>query len=214
MVTRIRTDVKLIEGSDEELDASPVFGFDVLRRRFSEHPILAKVDQLILQICYIDQVDAFCPLDQLGHLYTHEEFRKLVVEMEKFYQLVSDREIEEGNNAAVSRKHNYAAPGVKRESSKSVYLMRKNNGDCKIGISLNPKDRLKQVKTVEPSIELLCFFNADDPLKAEESLHNNYMGKHVGGEWFDLTGKDIQYIESIKEYKDGRFYLSDKGEGK
>lgn len=88
---------------------------------------------------------------------------------------------------------------------KKVYLMIRNTGDYKIGVSSNPKARLANFKTVDPGIKLLHSFIADNPIIAEEVLHHIFREKNVGGEWFRLSKNDIADIQSVIEYKDGKF---------
>ena len=72
---------------------------------------------------------------------------------------------------------------------KSVYLIRsKETGDYKIGISKNPKKRLKQLQTGNSSeLELLEIFETEYAHKVEKALHNLFSHAKKEGEWFELS---------------------------
>lgn len=182
--------------------SNPSFNFEELRSTFNKSPWLAKVTSPILQMVYA-QSDTFCLTDRQGNIFTYEEFKKLVDEMEKFYRIFSDQDITD-SNINRSKSHHYSRKSKSPTKRKMVYLM-KANGNYKIGVSLNPKERLKQLKIGLSSINLIHSFNADDALQAEETLHHIFKKKNVGGEWFSLSGEDIADIQSVTEYKDGEF---------
>jgi hypothetical protein len=182
---------------------NPSFNFKKLRNTFKENPWLAHVTSPIIQIIYI-QAGVFCLVDQHGDIFPHEEFKKLVAEIDKFYQLATNQDITDSNN--FRHKKTFQSSSLKRKlSAKYVYLISKGNGHFKIGITSNPKGRLSQIRIVEPNAEILHNFWADDAFKAESILHCTYKHKNIGGEWFSLSGKDILEISTINEYKNGEF---------
>jgi hypothetical protein len=65
----------------------------------------------------------------------------------------------------------------------------------KIGQSTQPEKRLKQIKTGNPSTELLCYGNAI----SEKYLHTRFYQNRIKGEWFYLNNEQLQKaIELIK----------------
>ena len=77
-----------------------------------------------------------------------------------------------------------------------VYVMiDKNTGYYKIGRSIKPKFREKTLQSEKPTIELLFYHDARK--SDERMLHKIFKAKRVRGEWFDLTGSDLQ---RVKEY--------------
>ena len=114
---------------------------------------------------------------------------------------------------------------MKEIKPKHTYLMTDNTGLFKIGQSVNPKNRLKQLKTGNPSIELVCFGLG----VTEKYLHELYFKHRVNGEWFKLDDnkkikiKDLiingevkgtrnpdGFVEFINNKRVGRYYsLSD-----
>ena len=82
----------------------------------------------------------------------------------------------------------------------SVYVMiDKNTGYYKIGRSKNPKSRERTLQSEKPTIEML--FNYPALNIDEKELHNMFIEKRVRGEWFDLSGGDIQMIKEYFESK-------------
>ena len=81
-----------------------------------------------------------------------------------------------------------------------VYVMiDKNTGYYKIGRSKNPKARERTLQSEKPTIEML--FNYPGLNIDEKELHNLFIEKRVRGEWFDLSGGDIQMIKEYFESK-------------
>lgn len=77
-----------------------------------------------------------------------------------------------------------------------VYVMfDMNTGYYKIGRSSNPEYRERTLQSEKPTIKLM-FYN-DARMKDEKVLHDKFKDKRIRGEWFDLSGSDI---EQIKEY--------------
>jgi hypothetical protein len=85
-----------------------------------------------------------------------------------------------------------------------VYIMiNKRNGYFKIGSSNNPKYREKTLQSEEPNIELVESWEL--PRKYETILHKKYSDQRIRGEWFDLTGKEINEIYAfLKTEQDER----------
>ena len=75
-----------------------------------------------------------------------------------------------------------------------VYVMiDKNTGYYKIGRSVNPKIRERTLQSEKPTIEMLFNFNAR--VRDEKDLHNMFKSKRIRGEWFDLSGSDVNKIK-------------------
>ncbi len=68
----------------------------------------------------------------------------------------------------------------------------------KIGISINPKNRLAQLSTSNPS-EVMLIFTVKHPqaLMMEGVLHELYEDKKRLGEWFSLEPKDIEDVKTL-----------------
>jgi hypothetical protein len=70
-----------------------------------------------------------------------------------------------------------------------VYLIT----DCryyKIGKSLNPFKRLKQLRTANPNCELLGYSKK----YTEKTLHKRYKKWKVSGEWYNLPQYEVEHI--------------------
>ena len=67
----------------------------------------------------------------------------------------------------------------------------------KIGKSINPEKRLKQIKTSNPNAKLICYGNA----VTEKYMHDRFYRSRVKGEWFKLN--DEQLRNAIRLIKNG-----------
>jgi hypothetical protein len=92
-------------------------------------------------------------------------------------------------------------PKVIADKFTQVYVMiDKNTGYYKIGRSLNPFKREKTLQSEKPTIELLHTHNAKTI--DERNLHSMFKDKRIRGEWFDLSGSDVQAINAYFNNKD------------
>ncbi len=70
----------------------------------------------------------------------------------------------------------------------------------KIGLSRNVEKRLRALDTSLPfPVTTICTFETDDVLQLERQLHLLYRnaGKHVYGEWFELSDTDITALKML-----------------
>lgn len=82
-----------------------------------------------------------------------------------------------------------------------VYVMiDKNTGYYKIGRSVNPNRRERTLQSEKPTIELL--FNHDARVSDEKELHDMFADKRIRGEWFDLSGSDLNKVRNYFNCKE------------
>jgi len=62
----------------------------------------------------------------------------------------------------------------------------------KIGKSINVNRRLKEIKSANPTVELITVIDEDVELK----LHHKFEHKRMGGEWFNLSENDIENVKN------------------
>ena len=85
-----------------------------------------------------------------------------------------------------------------------IYIAKSRN-EYKIGVSVNPTRRMKQLRTGNPDIQLI-YESVDiaNAYKIEHALHKIYSPYNVGGEWFS---NELPYLpkihESIEKYFPG-----------
>lgn len=63
----------------------------------------------------------------------------------------------------------------------------------KIGTSKHPKTRLKELRTANPYIELICFGKG----VTEKYLHEMFFQKRKKGEWFDLSDTNLKKCKRL-----------------
>lgn len=78
-----------------------------------------------------------------------------------------------------------------------VYLI--DSGEYyKIGASLNPEKRLRQLKTGSSRpLKMIHWLYSSRYREVEKKLHDRFASKRVSGEWFNLCGYDVEYIKSL-----------------
>jgi len=74
---------------------------------------------------------------------------------------------------------------------KTYFLCDRNTGMIKIGKTTNVGRRIKEIKKLNPSTELILVLNQN----VELDLHREYEHKRSIGEWFNLTENDIINIK-------------------
>lgn len=66
----------------------------------------------------------------------------------------------------------------------------KANEVYKIGKSKNVEKRIQSFKTALPNLEIIHVIEYD----VEKFLHKKFENQNVGGEWFTLSNKDLEYL--------------------
>jgi hypothetical protein len=73
-----------------------------------------------------------------------------------------------------------------------------NKNYYKIGRSIHPEKRIKELGTVVPGgIRRVFLFKTTDFIWLERELQIFFFEKHINGEWFKLKDEDIEEIERI-----------------
>lgn len=75
----------------------------------------------------------------------------------------------------------------------------KVDGNYKIGISKNPKQRFGEYTKYAKEPKQIIIKKCCSYKKIEEQLHERYSEKRIRGEWFCLTEQDIDDIEAFLE---------------
>lgn len=79
-----------------------------------------------------------------------------------------------------------------------IYLIQnKETLKYKIGVSKNPKKRLKQLQTGSgEDLIIKEIYKSDIARKIESTFHNRYSHVRKRGEWFDLSiSEEVEFIE-------------------
>lgn len=153
--------------------------------------------------------------DGTRRVHTRQEWEELKAKIDAFYDSISDAEIDCYNSVMMREREKelakLMAPRGKKDNGLSgignagyVYIIQSQE-HYKIGRSRNPENRVKSYSSL-PGIKLLHYFPADNMNKAEKELHRRYSQQRVGGEWFELHPANVEYLCSIKEYKNGDFW--------
>lgn len=98
------------------------------------------------------------------------------------------------------REEQFAKEQQSRSRQDHVYIIRASNGYYKIGISVDPNHRLKELRrqaaTWAISLEMVHTIASNNAYGLEQSLHKRFAERRVIGEWFLLTAQDIEWLRS------------------
>jgi hypothetical protein len=87
-----------------------------------------------------------------------------------------------------------------------IYLVRAHSGEYKIGRAVDVSARLRGLATLAPfDLELIHKFPADNCLLAERILHEQFAGKRIRREWFQLDQIDVFEFSRLTRFMSGEF---------
>lgn len=76
-----------------------------------------------------------------------------------------------------------------------VYIVRSENGDYKIGRTINPNSRGKTFDVKLPlRVKFELLIESPDYRGLERELHQRFASKRIDGEWFKLTPEDVEQL--------------------
>lgn len=75
-----------------------------------------------------------------------------------------------------------------------IYIVKAGNGLYKIGHATRVEKRIRKLPF---EVELIHSIDADNVLQAEKMLHYRYRKFLVGGEWFQLSSKEIGELKGL-----------------
>lgn len=96
-----------------------------------------------------------------------------------------------------------------------IYVMRLHQSrnvyecPCKIGQSVNPTARRRQLGIVMPyKLSILLSFPTDDMDEAERTLHATPVHFRLDGEWFMLDSFALSILVNLVHFADGTFRIN------
>lgn len=97
---------------------------------------------------------------------------------------------------------------------KYIYLIQSlEDGYYKIGVSIHPKKRVKQLQTGNSSeLKLVEIYQSEHAHKVEKSLQRRYSYLKKEGEWFDLgLTEEISFLTNCKQIDESINILKKNG---
>ena len=77
----------------------------------------------------------------------------------------------------------------------AVYLIRAENGLCKIGRACNAEARFRGLQTMSPiPLKLIHLILNGKTAKVERLLHKRFASSRHHGEWFALNDADVEFV--------------------
>lgn len=149
----------------------------------------------ILHVYYDSATDGLFVTGQDCRLFTRQELASFIADLNAAYNGMSDEDIVEQNHKQDVRDFEHATRTFAVDHPAYVYLMRRADGQVKIGIAQNPYTRVTEVEaTVKQTIELIAFWKTNQPRGDEVAWHDRYWRKHTDGEWFVMESTDIEDV--------------------
>jgi hypothetical protein len=129
-------------------------------------------------------------------LLNHTETMAVIAALQQFYTGKTDEDIARANIEIRAENCPVLASGKPQHGI--VYLLQSDDL-FKIGISTYPVEkRLQEIKRDwKGEISVVHFFESDDIVAQERTLHNVFANKQVSGEWFRLDRFEVDYIKSL-----------------
>lgn len=109
------------------------------------------------------------------------------------------REFLTNQNELIEKESSFEKPiQNKKETSGFVYILKCNSTKFyKIGITkTDVKKRVDQLKTANANIELFKEYKVEN-VSIEKELHKLFEMKNVNREWFNLSKKDLEFIDEF-----------------
>lgn len=107
-----------------------------------------------------------------------------------FYENNSNEEIQEFYQDYLYRKEE----SKKRVPREGYIYFAEANGKMKIGRSIKPEDRIKDLSNANPDIKLVNQFHTFDAYGVELLVHQYFENRRIDREWFDINKDDIQTL--------------------
>lgn len=106
--------------------------------------------------------------------------------------------IEEVNHInEMYREANTSSPEKKEKKIGHVYVLKGENGRCKIGTSKNPEKRVETLCLSSCEHHTLLFsYMVEDPYQHEKITHEAMGHRRKHSEWFELNDEDLEMIET------------------
>lgn len=110
-------------------------------------------------------------------------------------QAIREQKQQEKQFAQGQQRH-----GRLRPKGDYVYVIKASNGYYKIGISVRPHKRFKELQreaaTWAISLELVHIIASNKAYVLEQYFHKHFAGQRVIGEWFLLTDCDVKWLQT------------------
>lgn len=93
-----------------------------------------------------------------------------------------------------------------------IYLISNNLNLYKIGISNNPKRRIKELQTGNDGILFIVnqYYSPKYARQIEKALHNTYSYCKILNEWFELdSSKALSFISDCKAIEDSIIFMNE-----
>lgn len=153
---------------------------------FGEEVLFSKLSDNVSRTYKIEYAITLDMAKELAMVQNNErgrQVRQYFIEAERGYRI---------NRFSNYLNRMFLVPCIKSIQLFKTYFIRdKYTGYIKIGKSINVDKRIKNFRTINPTIELVGVIDSD----VELELHREYEHKRQTGEWFNLNNVDVENIK-------------------
>jgi hypothetical protein len=149
--------------------------------------------------------------DRLGLIPTEDEFWHLIDLALRWYRRCGEDEVR-GYNLEKWKEYQRrfadahpnatpkAQPVPKAQPKPGYVYVLASAGVYKIGRTVDPTSRQKALGIALPyPVEMVATIYSEDYRRLESDLHEQYAGKRLNGEWFELTADDLAALKALAQ---------------
>lgn len=134
------------------------------------------------------------------YLLSPKEASSIISHLQNYLKHIEEESVISHNRGLMHQRQDealYQKSSAKTPTPTFIYLIKNNrNGLYKIGRSKTPSIRESTLQSEEPDISMILSFAGTSQL--EKELHKRFADKRVRGEWFELSGIDIEIIKTYR----------------
>jgi hypothetical protein len=183
------------------------------KESYSENPMMSRLFGNFWNVKYDPSHRVFFLVDQGGFIPSHQETLGIIEELCNYYDTIPSDAIEK-HNGELYESHNLHQPVKTKEPlplkakialKGFVYLIKYGSSNLyKIGLSKNPKERLKQLQSAIPeNLFLLHTIEASNMMELEAYFHQMFSHCRARSEWFELTDDEVLIFKNYTENNHG-----------
>lgn len=151
---------------------------------------------------YMDGEDIapfYMPEDENGFVFKKKAWERFKELVDAFYDGIIEEKIDTYNEENLQRlEHNARLRDWINDGNKGYIYLLEGREYYKIGRSVEPKKRTNTLQIQLPfEVNLKSTVFSYHYKELEKSLHKKFEDKNTNGEWFELSNKDIEFIESL-----------------
>lgn len=133
---------------------------------------------------------------RLLRLYDDKEWGWVIANHAKYRTITNREELKRQNRSRVAKFKSIGGNASQEESGYVYYAVCRASNEVKIGFSLNPWSRIKELQTARPTVEIVATERGS--LATEATRHEQFSQFRKSGEWFEFSVVLKNHVNSLK----------------